>query len=121
MKTGGKPNKRVIVGGTLEEAGRRFADTWERAARGEPVEPQSTVTFVSWTALNAVMTDKRHALLRHLRRHPAPSVLALARAVKRDYKRVHEDVAALERIGLVERKGRELRADYDRIRAEIVL
>jgi len=44
-------------------------------ARGEAVEPQDNVTFVSWSGLAAVMTDKRHEILRHLRRHPAPGRL----------------------------------------------
>lgn len=65
------------------------------------------------------MTDKRHELLRHLHDHPTPSVRALARALKRDYKRVYEDVRALTSVGLVEKEGGLLRADYDEIRASI--
>jgi predicted transcriptional regulator len=39
----------------------------------------------------------------------------------RDFKSVHEDVTALEAIGLVEREGGLLRADCDEIRASILL
>lgn len=113
--------KKVFVGGDLAGAAKRVADTWNRAERGEKVTPQDNVTFVSWSALASVMTDKRHELLRHLHRHPAPSVSALARDLRRDYKRVHEDVAALTRIGLVEKKDDKLRADYAEIRAVIAI
>jgi hypothetical protein len=43
------------------------------------------------------------------------SVLALARALGRDYKRVHEDVEALVAAGLLDRNDAGLRADYDAI------
>jgi predicted transcriptional regulator len=111
--------KRIRVGGGLQEAAQRVATAWRRAARGEKVEPQDNVTFASWSALAAVMTDKRHELLRHLHREPAPSIRALARALGRDYKRVHVDVEALTAASLVEQRGGLLRADYDEIQAVI--
>lgn len=111
----------IIVGGGLEEAAKRVAEAWHRAERGEPDEPEDNVTFVSWSALASVMTDKRHELLKHLHRHPAPSLRALARELGRDYKRVHEDVAALTSVGLVERGENGLYADYDEIRTVITL
>ncbi|MGQ9370765.1 HVO_A0114 family putative DNA-binding protein [Azospirillum sp. ST 5-10] len=113
--------KTVIVGGTLREAAARVVDAWHRAERGEAVEPRDTVTFQTWSALASVMTDRRYELLRHLHDHPAASVRALARALGRDFRRVHEDVAALESVGLVERAGGMIRADYDEIRTSISL
>ena len=113
--------KQVIVGGTLEDAAARVADAWRRAERGEPVEAQDNVTFVSWSALASRMTDRRCEVLRHLHRHPAVSVRALARDLGRDFKRVYEDVKALEAIGLIERSDGLLKADYDEIIASIRL
>ncbi len=113
--------KQVIVGGSLKDAEGRVADAWRRAERGEPVEAEDNVTFVSWSALASRMTDKRYELLRRLHKTPAVSIRALARDLGRDFKRVHEDVKALEAIGLVEREGGLLRADYDEIRASILL
>jgi predicted transcriptional regulator len=48
-------------------------------------------------------------------------VAALSRAVKRDYKRVHEDVEALAKAGLIEREaiGTALIAPYDTIHTTI--
>src|SRR5690606_41303388 len=66
-----------------------------RSESGEAVEAEDNVTFTSRSALASVMSDKRHELLKHLHRHPAPSLRALARELGRDYKRVYEDVAAL--------------------------
>ncbi len=88
---------------------------------GEVVETEDGITFTSWAALASVMTEKRYELLRHLHGHPAKSIRALSRDPRRDFKRVHEDVAALESIGLIDREDGELRADYDEIRAAILL
>ena len=59
----------LIVGGNLEQAARRVAEAWHRAERGETAEPGDNVTFLSWSALAAVMSDKRHELRKHLHRH----------------------------------------------------
>lgn len=111
---------KVHVGGDFATAARRVAKAWRRAERGEDVN-EDHLTFVSWDALAKVMTTKRFELLRHLHRHPAASVAALARNLGRDYKRVHEDVEALESAGLIERDDAGLRADYDEIRTIIAL
>ena len=113
--------KQVLVGGTLREATGRVAEAWRRAERGEAVEAEDNVTFVSWAALASHMTEKRYELLRHLHEHPAASIRALARDLGRDFKRVHEDVTALEAIGLIEREDGLLRADYDEIHASLRL
>lgn len=113
--------KQIFVGGSLRDAANRVSEAWHRAERGETVEAEDNVTFASWSALASAMTEKRYELLRHLHRHPAPSIRALSRDLGRDFKRVHEDVTALEAIGLIERQGGVLRADYDEIRAAILM
>jgi predicted transcriptional regulator len=110
----------VHVGQGFDAVAARVADAWHRVERSEIVA-EDHLTFVSWEALAKVMTPKRFALLRHLHRHPAASVAALARALGRDYKRVHEDVEALAAAGLIERDAAGLRADYDEIRSVIEL
>ena len=62
-------------------------------------------------------------LPRKLRENPerVKIIRALARDLGRDYKRVHDDVSALEAVGLIERKDGTLRADYDEIRTSISL
>ena len=113
--------KQIFVGGSLSDAANRVADAWHEAEAGAAQSPQDNVTFATWSALASVMTDRRYELLRHLHAHPAPSIRALARDLGRDFKRVHADVVALEAIGLIERDEGMLRADYNEIRAAILI
>lgn len=92
-----------VMDNALERTAAEIAAAWKAAEAGQPVEPTDRLDFADWGALCAVLTPKRYDLLRHLRRTPADSVRALARALGRDVKRVHEDVVALEELGLVER------------------
>lgn len=107
----------IHVGETMDEVAARFLDGWSRMERGEAVE-EKHVSFASWEAFVGVMTPKRLALLRHVHRAPARSVRALAQALGRDYRRVHEDVEALVGAGLLDRDEEGLRADYGAFHAE---
>ena len=87
----------------------------------ERVAPKRVIAFESWDGLSKIMTGERFRLLRHLHGHPQPSISALARALGRQYSRVHADVSALEAAGLVARNGGALHATADRILADIRL
>lgn len=110
----------IHVGGTFADTKARVLDAVARAKAGETV-CEDHITFASWEALARVMTKKRFELLQHLHGAPEVSVAALARSLRRDYKRVHQDVEALTDAGLIERSDRGLRADYDEIRTQIAL
>ena len=110
----------IHVGGNFADSKRRVLDAVARAKRGEAVG-ETHITFQSWAQLTEVLSGKRVELLRHLHRAPAVSVAALARALGRDYRRVHDDVAILTAAGLVERNDAGLRADYDSIQTTIAL
>lgn len=110
----------IHVGGGFKDTKRRVLGAIARDRAGEDV-CEDHVAFASWDALASVMTAKRFAMLRHLHRQPEATVAALARSLKRDYKRVHEDVEALSGAGLIERSEDGLRADYDEIRTQIAL
>ena len=60
-----------------------------------------------------VLSPKRLELLRHVHQRPAKNIRALAQALRRDYRRVHEEVAALEAAGLLDRDKAGVRAEYD--------
>ncbi len=65
---------------------------------------------------------KRLELLRHVRQNQAASVAEPARALRRDYKRVHEDVGLLVAAGLLDRtEAGGLCSTYDEIRTLISL
>ena len=102
----------VHVGETMQDVGRRFTDAWHRLERGEDVN-EKHVSFVDWETMVKVLSPKRLALLRHVHQHPAKNIRMLALALRRDYRRVHDDVAALEAAGLLDRDKDGLRAEYD--------
>lgn len=106
--------------GTLADMGRRFADAWRRAERGEPVN-ETHVTFLDFGEMQATLTPRRLELLRHVRQHGAESIRALSVALGRDFKNVHGDVAALEAAGLLVRDGLKLTAPFDELQASVAL
>ena len=100
--------------------GRRFVDAWQRAERGKLVG-ETHVSFPDLEAMQAALTLSRLELLRHVRQHGATSTRALADTLGRDYKNVHQDVAALEVAGLLMREGRKLIAPWDEVQASVML
>ncbi len=111
---------KLIVGGSLEEDAAAFVDAWHRTERGEKISDRALV-FESWEALAKVLTGERFRLLKHVHAHPEPSVSALARALGRQYRRVHADVVALEEAGLLTRLEGAVHATADRLKADIRL
>ena len=97
-----------------EAAARRLTKAWRSAERRDPVEPVVGVGSIS--ELTALLSPKRMELLRFVADHPGLSVRALAGALKRDYKNVHTDVAALaERHLLARDAAGRVSAPYDEI------
>ena len=111
---------KVIVGGTAEDDAAAFLSAVERAERGEHVR-ERVLSFQSWEGLASLLTGERYRLLRHLHAHPEPSISALARSLQRQYRRVHDDFAALEGAGLVARDEGFVKTTADAIQAEIRL
>ena len=101
----------VHVGDTLEDVGSRAIDAWRRMERGEEVH-EKHVSFEDWETMVRILSPKRIELLRHVHQHPAKNIRALAQALGRDYRRVHEDVEALEAAGLLDRDKEGVRAEY---------
>lgn len=110
MSDGGQV--KVHVGETMDDVGDRFIDAWHRMERGEDVNERH-VSFADWETMVRVLSPKRLELLRYVHQHPAKNIRVLALAVGRDYRRVHDDVEALEAAGLLERDKEGVRADYD--------
>ncbi len=106
---------KVHVGDTLDIIGKRVVDAWHRAGRGEltPKNAEVHIGFENWETMVRTLSPKRLELPRHVHQYPARNIRALARAMGRDYRRVHEDVVALEAAGLLDRGEEGLRAEYD--------
>jgi predicted transcriptional regulator len=62
------------------------------------------LSFPSYEALGRVITGARLELLSAIRTHKPSSIQELARAVKRDFKNVYQDVKLLAQYGLIDLK-----------------
>lgn len=101
----------------LEAARAGFLSAWETGEyAGEHF------SFESPAALFRVLTPKRWELIECLQKIGPTGVRALARALGRDVKRVHEDASAMIGIGLVEKTPEgKLRVPFAEIRADFVM
>ena len=113
-------NKVQVSVGSLADMGKRFAGAWNRAASGESVD-ETHVTFLDVQTMLDTLSPRRLELLRYVRQHGADNVRELAKALDRDYKNVHQDVATLETAGLLLRDGRKLTAPWDELQANVSL
>ena len=106
----------------VEESATEAVRAWERAEQGfAPEEPVDRLYFQSLETLLSVLTRRRLDLLKVLHESGSSSMRVLAKKLNRDYKNVHQDVALLEKVGLIQRKGGKVNAPWDRIIAEIRL
>lgn len=103
------------AGESLAAARAGFMTAWDTASYvGEHFD------FESPAALFRVLTPKRWELIECLQQSGPLGVRALARALGRDVKRVHEDATAMLKIGMVEKTAdgklfvpfNEIRADF---------
>jgi len=78
--------------------------------------------FESPAALFRVLTPKRWELIECLQNTGPLGVRALARALGRDVKRVHDDAAAMIEVGMIEKTpDGKLVVPFDEIRADFVM
>ena len=99
----------------------RFEAAWNRAAEGKGFRPFRILSFDDLPRLLRTLTPARWQLLQRLAGRPS-SVYQLAKSLGRDYKNVHTDVAALVKLGLIEKKNRAVVAvAWDAVRAELRL
>jgi predicted transcriptional regulator len=116
----GRTHKVQINVGSLTDMGKRFSQAWNRAAAGDQVD-ETHVTFLNLQTMLDTLSPRRLDLLRHVRQHGAGNVRELSKALERDYKNVHQDVAVLETAGLLIREGRKLSAPWDALQAHVSL
>ncbi len=81
----------------------RARTTMEALERGTTPESYFGVGFESLPQMLSVFTPKRWELIAFLGEHGPLSIAALARGVRRNYKNVHGDIAALMEWRVVER------------------
>ena len=106
--------------GSLKDMGNRFVDAWHRAEKGDVVN-EAHVTFLDLETMLSALSPRRLDLLKYVRQHGATNVRELATKIDRDYKNVHDDVVALEAVGLLLREGRKIIAPWDEVQASVAL
>jgi predicted transcriptional regulator len=84
----------------LREMGDRFIKAWDTGKSSNPI---ATFSFSNASQLFAVFTPKRWELIQKLQELGPSSIRGLTRALGRDVRRVHDDVAVLIDWGIVER------------------
>jgi len=100
---------------SLRDMGNRFISAWKRAEKGVPVN-ETHITFLDIDAMVSTMSPRRLELLRYVRQNEVNNTRELDAAIGRHYKNVHQDVAALEAVGLLVLDGRKLSAPWDEVR-----
>ena len=90
-------------------------DTWHIAESGKHVTPR--LSFGSIKDLFSAITEKRLELLRYVaEQKEVLNIRQLTQALGRNYKNVHTDVSALEKLGLIEKDEKGvLTVPYDEI------
>ena len=113
------------IGTSLEDIDREIVANVEAAIasaeKGESFQARRSISFESWATFFRCMTPNRVAILEHVAAHDmVASTRALSVALGRDYSGVHADVAALVKLGLLERDGNVLRCEIEPGAAELV-
>ncbi|SMF48870.1 hypothetical protein SAMN02982989_2591 [Xaviernesmea oryzae] len=104
----------------------QFFESAVEAARridaGDLREQPADLAFESMDLLLKVLTPNRWRLLRALKASGSSSIRHLAQSLRRDYRGVHADVAALIEAGLIEKTpDNAIFVPWDRITAEMAI
>jgi predicted transcriptional regulator len=91
----------IHVGADEAAAERRVTETVRRLERDAKVAPEEHITFETWTEFFRILSPNRIALLEQVLTDQPRSIMALAEALGRDYRNVHDDVTALRAAGLL--------------------
>ena len=87
---------------TRPEREKALREAFRQVRQGDLTPREPGLYFESVEELRQILPEKRFDLLLTIARHHPGSVRELAEVTSRDYKNVSEDVALLERLGLVE-------------------
>lgn len=114
---------RIKVGIKRErDINREFVEVWKQAERGTLKEPEVRLYFLDVATLQGVLSERRVALLKVLRRIGPSSIRNLAATTQRDYRNVYDDLQLLLKAGLVEKDARKrVTVPWDKIQTEIDL
>jgi predicted transcriptional regulator len=105
--------------GDARDALDRFEAAWNRRIERRPQKPLRVLSMLDLPLLLKTLTPARWTLLDRLRAGGPLSIYELSKRLERDYKNVHTDVAALIKLGLIEKnQAGEVLVPWDVVRAE---
>lgn len=98
----------IVKVNSLEKSLAKFKNVWERAEKGEQFStPVEVLNFENASTLMKTLSPKRLELLQMLHMLGTVSIRQLAKELHRDYSNVHQDVKALNQIGVIlEKEGK---------------
>src|ERR1700733_249368 len=112
--------KLIVKVGSLEESLAKFKNVWERAEKGEKFStPVEVLSFENASTLMKTLSPKRLELLQMLHALGTVSIRQLAKELHRDYSNVHQDVKALNQIGVILEKDGKYYVPWETIVTEI--
>lgn len=114
--------KLIVKVGSLEDSLNKFKSVWKRAEKGEKFStPIEILSFENAPALMKMLSPKRLELLQVLHLLGLTSIRQLAKELDRDYSNVHQDVKALNKIGVILEEDGKYYAPWETIVTEISL
>ncbi len=112
----------IVKVGSLEDSLAKFKSAWKRAEKGEKFgTPVEVLSFENASLLMKSLSPKRLELLQMLHALGAVSIRQLAKELDRDYSNVHQDVKALNQIGVILYKDGKYYVPWETIVTEISL
>jgi predicted transcriptional regulator len=112
----------IVKVGSLKDSLAKFKNIWERAEKGERLgSPIEVLSFENASVLMRTLSPKRLELLQILHTLGAVSIRQLTKELHRDYKNVHQDVKALNQIGIILQKEGKYYVPWETIVTEISL
>ena|SRR3990167_6684937 len=114
--------KLIVKVNSLEDSLAKFKNVWKRAEKGEKFgAPIEVLSFENTSILMKTLSPKRLELLQTLHVLGTVSIRQLAKELHRDYSNVHQDVKALNQIGIVLKKESKYYVPWEAIITEISL
>ena len=112
----------IVKVSSLEDSLANFKNVWEQAEKGEQLAaPIEILSFENASTLMKTLSPKRLELLKILHLLGEVSIRQLAKELHRDYSNVHQDVKALNQIGVILEKEGKYHVPWETIVTEISL
>src|SRR3989338_3649711 len=114
-----KIKKIVVEIKPLKETLKEFAEIYGKLKKGHKIASKRALAFSDVDTFRQFFSQKRMELLKLIKHESPGSIYKLAQLSDREYKNVHDDVALLEKLGLVTKKEHNLKVEFDKLLVEV--